>query len=283
MYVFSQVKTDDESNALNAALLAETFQKPQLFTPEYIAWQYRDNPAGEIVGFNAVSGEEIAAHYVTQPVIAHIMGNRQKGLLSLNTATHFRHRGKGLFTKLAEATYQEAANLGYGFVVGVANQNSIHGFVKHLGFQLLGQLDSKIGWGSVEEMPLDSSCTFDRIWDEKGLSWRLSNPNAQYYSRTYQGKVSFFTKTHIPFIKGLLYSGVLQQQSFGLKKPNIAQQLTLYIGKDPMIRFTRKNFIDIPQRFKPAPLYLIFKSLTHQNLHLEIADIRFRLIDFDAY
>jgi len=283
MYQFSKINIDDESNARNAALLAETFQKPHLFTPEYIAWQYRDNPAGEIVGFNAVSGEEIAAHYVAQPVIAHVMGSRQKGLLSLNTATHFRHRGKGLFTKLAEATYQEAANLGYGFVVGVANQNSIHGFVKYLGFQLLGQLDSKIGWGAIEEMPLESSCAFDRIWDEKGLAWRLANPNAQYYGRKHQGKVSFFTKTHIPFIKGLLYSGVLHQQAFGLKKPNLAQQLTLYIGKDPMVRYAKQRFVDIPQRFKPAPLYLIFKSLTHQNLHLKIEDIRFRLIDFDAY
>jgi GNAT superfamily N-acetyltransferase len=283
MYKFVKVGTDSLSNRMNASLLADTFQKPGLFTPSYIAWQYRDNPVGEIVGFNAIAGEQIAAHYVAQPLWANVMGVRKKGLLSLNTATHPEHRGKGLFTKLAEATYAEGADKGYAFVVGVANQNSVHGFVKHLGFQLLGQLESKVGMGSIEEIePPAAPLQFERIWEETALTWRLSNPVAPYFQ---SGGIrrAFFARTHIPLIKAFLHSAPNTDLPVSLNRPLPISFLTLYIGKDRSIRFRPRLFFEIPPRYRPAPLYLIFKDLTGSNPKLDFEDIRFRLIDFDVY
>lgn len=79
---------------------------------EVLHWQYKDNPDGPAVGFNAWHGEELAGHYVTIPLKAMVNGTVEKGLLSLNTATHPAHHGKGLLTKLAKTTYALAAEKG---------------------------------------------------------------------------------------------------------------------------------------------------------------------------
>jgi GNAT superfamily N-acetyltransferase len=127
-----QTAVDSASILSYSTLLSDVFGKPELFTKEYLQWQYADNPDGTIVGFNAYQGETLAAHYVTQPMEAVINGVKRRGLLSLNTATHPQHQGKGLFVKLADRTYTYAAEHGYDFVIGVANQNSVHGFTKKL-------------------------------------------------------------------------------------------------------------------------------------------------------
>ena len=62
------------------------------------------------------------------------------GALSLNTAVHERARGGGVFTRLAEETYDKARVRGIRVVVGVANANSTPGFVKRLGFTSIGPL-----------------------------------------------------------------------------------------------------------------------------------------------
>ena len=281
MYNITRVTTDNEANAAHAGLLANVFEKPALFTPAFIKWQYADNPAGPIVGYNAMAGDVIAAHYVTQPFYAVLEGKKSKGLLSLNTATHTDHRGKGLFTQLADKTYEAAAADGYEFVIGVANQNSVHGFTKKLGFQLAGQLHARVGFGHPPAINSNVNVQYERIWDAQMLNWRLANPSNNYLSAG--GKmVSFYSKTHIPFIKSHLISidKSIVNKGFG---GTVFNPLTLYIGIDAGIKFTGSTLFNIPLRFRPAPLYLIFKDLTGKSQVLDFENIRFRLIDFDAY
>jgi GNAT superfamily N-acetyltransferase len=159
-YQIKQTAIDSVSIASYLSLLGDAFGKLELFTKEYIQWQYADNPDGNIVGFNAYDGETLAAHYVTQPMQAVVRGVEMKGLLSLNTATHPQHQGKGLFVKLANQTYSYAAEQGYDFVIGVANQNSVHGFTKKMGFQLVGQLHALLGIGAL---PYSSESQFVRL------------------------------------------------------------------------------------------------------------------------
>lgn len=67
----------------NALLfLKQVFPGSEVLTEKYLKWEYADNPCGMIIGFNAFENEEIAAHYVTQPVIADLFGKETKGLLS---------------------------------------------------------------------------------------------------------------------------------------------------------------------------------------------------------
>lgn len=281
MYQFERVKTDEAGNTQHAQLLADVFAKPELFTAEFISWQYTQNPAGEIVGFNALAGNEIAAHYVAQPFYAKINRETRKGLLSLNTATHGNHRGKSLFPQLAEKTYEAAAREGFAFVIGVANQNSVHGFLNKLGFQSVGLLDTKIGLGSVPEASPEKEVMYERIWDSESLNWRLANPSNQYFAQQ-NSSAKYFSRTHIAVIGAELFSSNLVSSSKIFNaKPFLP--FTLYIGKDNGINFKRSLFFDVPERYKAAPLHLIFKDLTGKNLKLDFEEIRFRLIDFDAY
>jgi GNAT superfamily N-acetyltransferase len=281
MYRYERVLTNHQSNIEHSILLADVFEKPHLFTPKFIDWQYAQNPSGEIVGFNAMYKSLIAAHYVAQPFYAKINGNVHKGLLSLNTATHHEHRGKGLFTQLAEQTYAAAANEGFAFVIGVANQNSVHGFINKLGFQKVGQLKAKIGLGGVPKKDLLRQVQYERIWDAESLKWRLNNPCNNYLAHT-NDEVIVYSKTHLPFIKAEM---IKAHVSAVIEKPDPIgfSPLTLYIGTDASINFKGNLFFDIPDRFRPSPLYLIFKDLTGNNLQLSFEDLRFQLIDFDAY
>lgn len=281
MYEFTRVATTNTANAEHAALLANVFEKPALFTPAFIQWQYADNPAGPIVGYNAMAGSVIAAHYVTQPFYAMLDGAKAKGLLSLNTATHVDHRGKGLFTQLADKTYEAAAAEGFDFVIGVANQNSVHGFTKKLGFQLVGQLYARVGMGHPPTINTSINVQYERIWDAPMLNWRLANPSNAYL--TAHGKAdSFYSKTHIPFIKSHLITVDKDLVNVPLQGTGF-NPLTLYIGVDAGIKFRGSMFVNIPNKFRPAPLFLIFKDLTGNNKQLNFENIRFRLLDFDAY
>lgn len=280
MYLFERVKTDPDSNRQHAALLADVFEKSALFTPQFIDWQYHQNPSGQIVGFNAMDGNTIAAHYVAQPFYAQLNGETHKGLLSLNTATHAGHRGKGLFTKLAEKTYETAISEGYGFVIGVANQNSVNGFTQKLDFQLVGPLSAKLGLGSVPACNREFTPQYEHLWNAETLQWRLSNPNAKYLKAKSSAGV-YYAPTHIPFIKAHMIASALHVNFHHTK--TFAPPVTLYIGTDASIRFKGSGFVDIPDKFRPSPLFLIYKDLTGKNPKLNKDELRFELIDFDAY
>ena len=65
MYTFRPVTIDKEGIQQCASLLRIVFPQTNTLNEAYLKWEYADNPSGNIVGFNAFDGEEIAAHYVT--------------------------------------------------------------------------------------------------------------------------------------------------------------------------------------------------------------------------
>src|ERR1700754_5049888 len=120
-YQLIPVETTTDKLQAYAHLLSAVFTDTSKFTFDFLRWQYADNPVGKVVGYDAYLGDELAAHYVTIPVLYTLDGQEKKGLLSLNTATDPKPQGKGLFTQLASKTYELAAEMGYEFVIGVAN------------------------------------------------------------------------------------------------------------------------------------------------------------------
>lgn len=275
MYEFSRVTTDAQRLAAYEALLRDVFPHARALTREYLAWQYRDNPRGTVVGFDAWAGDVLAAHYVTIPVEYTIHGRAARGLLSLNTATRQEHQGRGLFTRLAEQTYALAGELGYEFVIGVANQNSTPGFVRKLGFDLITPLDARIGMGAVD-LTVPSEAALEPLWTAESLRWRLANPSARYRRRGRQvlapagrtGVRAVLTGRHAA-PAGLSASGRLPAA-------------TLWIGLDARARF-RGLFADVPMRLRPSPLNLILRDLGGSLGEIRRDDVRFELIDFDAY
>lgn len=146
-------------------------------TAPYLHWLYEQNPHGRAVGFDAYLDGELAAHYVTIPRVYRVGGENVPGVLSVNTATHPNHQRRGLFTRLAAATYERAASEGYQYIIGVANDQSIHGFLKKLEFEHLGQIGLAL-W----RQPSPVATGYAHL-DQGGdwVRWRLANPSAEYF------------------------------------------------------------------------------------------------------
>jgi hypothetical protein len=112
--------------------------------PEYIKWQYHDNPAGEACMYLSIADNKIVGAYSILPIGLIIDGEETLGSVSVNTLTHKDYRGvnKRIFTTLAEITYNYAfKDRGIKNVYGVPNQNSYLGFTKILGFKDIGYMD----------------------------------------------------------------------------------------------------------------------------------------------
>lgn len=261
-------------------LFESSFHNRNLDT-QMLDWQYSKNPAGTVVGYNAYCGSQLAAHYVCIPIIAKLHGQQCKGLLSINTATHPEHQGQGLFTQLANKTYQKGAELGYDFVVGVANQNSVHGFTKKLGFQNLGLLESRLVF-DIGEIK-NSDYEFARLWTKELVQWRLSHPKNKYLLKACGKKLNVYAPT---LRKG--FSAIANQVDIQ-SAPNIDTKVStslftpkLWIGIDSHINWLKNPNIKIPQKFRSVPLTLIYKNLKSAE-NLKASELRFWAHDFDAY
>lgn len=287
MYDIKLVGTSQEEIQQGFDLLRLVFPTAHHITPAYLDWEYRQNPTGQVVGFNAFSDQQLVAHYVTIPIVARLLGKETKGLLSLNTATHPNHQGKKLFTTLASETYDYGKANGYTFVVGVANANSTHGFVNKLGFQLIQPLTVRIGWGAVPQSITGSQVDFERVWTPESISWRLRNPSIPYTVCKGKNHFQVLAPSGKAGIQVLLGEFSLSQYPNEEKHSKISflSRFTpqLWMGVNNSINWSGSFYFDLPNRLRPSPLNLIFKDLTGSGIRLDSKSLVFRAIDFDAY
>ncbi|MBP6389432.1 MAG: GNAT family N-acetyltransferase [Flavobacteriales bacterium] len=270
-----------EGLAKVTALLRLVFPHAAHYSEALLRWQYVDNPDGPAVGYNAWADKELAAHYVTIPMRAQVDGREERGLLSLNTATAPTHQGKGLFTRLAEATYRTGAEQGFGFVVGVANANSTHGFTKKLGFQLVSPLRAMVGIGSLPLRPDDGNVQFAPMHSEAKLRWRTAHPAHTYTLAAEPGKWSILSPKKMKGARFLLAAGLGDAPHLLLQKEN-PPALKAWIGLDPLMAWTTSAYLNVPMRLRPSPLNMIFKDLSGAGRKLNASKVRMEAIDFDV-
>ncbi len=108
----------------------------------YFRYRLSKNPYGKPIIFLMKFKEKIVGFYAVHPIVLQIKNRNILGGYSFLTMTHPEHTGKGIFTKLAIRTYQEAKKRNYNFIMGFANQNSFLGFIKKLGFIELKPINS---------------------------------------------------------------------------------------------------------------------------------------------
>lgn len=286
MMTFSPVRTDAAALAQYGALFAACFPGANKYTAEYLKWQYADNPDGPAVGFDAWDGERLAAHYVCVPARARIGGQDVRVLLSLNTATHPDYQGKGLFTKLAAMTYNAGAEQGYDAVYGVANANSTPGFIRKLDFQLVRPLEARVGIGGIANGRANGRpAAFERLWSKDALAWRCACPHNPVRA-SQKGATWRFDAAALPSARvyGEVHgtardaTAALPRQSAGGWSP-----LRLYLGLVPDHERDFGMYASIPERLRPSPLNLIYRSLSGRVPQLDASNIRFTFLDFDAY
>ncbi len=94
------------------------------------------------LGFIAFDiNDKPAAFYGVYACLIKVDGKNVRVVQSGDTMTHKEHTGKGLFTKLAQMTYDLCRELNYKFVFGFPNYNSYPGFVKKLNWICPGKLN----------------------------------------------------------------------------------------------------------------------------------------------
>ncbi|MFZ5661286.1 MAG: GNAT family N-acetyltransferase [Pseudomonadota bacterium] len=250
----------------------------------YLRWLYTENPAGSVIGFNARVGGRLAAHYVCVPVSLELDGQRTRALLSLNTATHPDFQGRGLFTRLAEQTYQAGAREGARLVYGVANANSTPGFIRKLGFRLIAPLQAKIGigplgrfdWGRV------SRARFRLAWPAEELQWRLRNPANPVRTRVQgDGSVGYAAATGWPMLRAWTQAPRPESVLVPAREGGGAVA-RVWLGLMPADAGSFGFYADLPQRLRPSPLNLIVRDLSGA-LELAADDVFFQFLDFDAF
>jgi hypothetical protein len=89
------------------------------------------------IGFIAfdITSNKPAGYYGVFPIKVKYGNQIVLAAQSGDTMTHPSHQGKGLFTKLAQMTYDLAKQVGISFVFGFPNKNSSHGFINKLNWK----------------------------------------------------------------------------------------------------------------------------------------------------
>ncbi len=219
----------------------------------YLRWQYVDNPHGRVIGVDAYAGDTLAAHYAIIPRRYRLGTIEFRAALSVNTATHPAHQGKGLFVRLAQQTYAAAADAGVQFVVGVANANSVGGFTRRLGFAELG----RVGLFFLADAPDDDRHVLDVAVDADWLGWRLANPSRQYLAaESGGGRVTLATKVRsVPFKLARVNRALLAGA-------DPAASLLPHVGLTPWFGPTDPPLLRLPPRLQPSPWHVIWKPLS---------------------
>ena len=217
------------------------------FTEEYLHWLYFQNPFGNVIGYNAYDDDEVIAHYAVIPIID---ANGELCVLSLNTATSSEHTGKGLFTKLAKRTYQLVEKANYSKIIGIANQNSIYGFVNKLDFTQLGHVNLSI----IIRSMLHESLIKNFIVGIDSL-WKLKNPSVQYYVSERFGYQIIFTKKKGFYV---ILAAVSQELNIDIPLKKIPFPIMCFL---PYFNHSSYNVgIRISNKLLPSPWHVISRS-----------------------
>lgn len=242
-----------------AALFRASFSGDGKLTAKYLNWEYRENPHGEVIGFDAFHGDELAAHYAIIPRRYRLGAQVVDGALSINTATHPMHQGKGLFIKLAEATYKAASERGVKFVVGVANASSIGGFTRRLGFTELGRV-RLYGCFRAPECAQDAlALGIDADW----INWRLANPSRRYVIVRHRGGSSTI-RTHVrgvPFNVARIENEVILRSRV---REYVGTGSALVPGLAPIFSTPPPRWPRLPLKAQPSPWHVIWRALHTQ-------------------
>lgn len=284
-YIQKPLAFDDETLKLYSDFLSRYYKRPELFTFEYIKWQYADNPVGRAVGYDAFWKDELVAHVATIPLRAVIFDREEKWLLLVNAMTVPEHRRQGISVGLADHIENLGRELGCTFIIGIANRNSTPAYIKGRQMEWSATLDARLGF-STPSLDHEGEIHYDFrvLWDRESLKWRLNRPDGRYWRRDKGERCRLFAHSGKPGIKVFMgeFSAAQVSGNHSREKRPVLP-LNLWIGKNPSIRWNRSLFFPIPEWLRPSPLNLLFKDLSGQKRSLVNKSIFFQAIDFDAF
>ncbi|HEV2831454.1 MAG TPA: GNAT family N-acetyltransferase, partial [Hanamia sp.] len=109
---------------------------------EVLKWFHKKNILRQSAIYYAIERKTngIAAIYAYIPVRMNCMNNVVIGMQAIDALTDYKHRSKGLFTKVGSQFLNLETSKNYEFVYGFPNKNSAHGHIDKLGFTSFGEV-----------------------------------------------------------------------------------------------------------------------------------------------
>ncbi len=297
---------------LTANLLNDVFKPKTSISVEYLDWQYHENPAGSAcIGYLLETNEQISNYALIPKIFENNLGNRITLGVGVDLAVSPNSRGKGLFRKTIEKSYEAGIKGNLDGILGVANSQSSPRMTEAMGWRKLPSLDFRLlklsrSEVELETFPLEANelkqsppeeffdfenfthpSGFSPIWNAELLKWRLSRPGANYYLHASESAVLVTTKISIGGIKiaVLLKAFPVNPNKVPFPIAPFASGIAKY-HKTPFVAYWGKNHhfrmdgLKIPRKFQPSPLDLVIHFFeTDSNFELT----EFELLDFDAF
>jgi GNAT superfamily N-acetyltransferase len=262
-----------------SSLLRQVFPKARHLTPRYLEWHYGANPDGKAIGCNAFAGGELVGHMAALVFDSRLEGEQSRGMYTVNGSVHPGHRGRRLQSRISAAMFEEAERLGYAFCLATGNKWSTGPLLTR--FKMLRPLDARLGFGLPRRREPAREPSFERIWSEAALKWRLANPEGRYSAIRREGRAAILSPTGVPGLGAILYQGPAPEAP--AKPGRTPGPLHVWLGLDPRIDWKGSAFLPIPMRLRPSPLNLVYKDLTGSGFVPDPDRIVFGGVDFDAF
>lgn len=148
-----EYKNEDLAEMID--ITKENYGDIEISDEKFLQWQYFNNPAGKaLIKLAKSDNNEVVGQYVIIPMKMRIKEKTVDATLSLNTLTRKDYRGKGIFTKLADAVYNQCKEDKIEFTYGFPNQNSYSGFIRKLKFTDLGSVPLMVYPLNIEKLVL---------------------------------------------------------------------------------------------------------------------------------
>ncbi|WP_118973742.1 GNAT family N-acetyltransferase [Taibaiella koreensis] len=121
-------------------LFEASFGRP--ISKDFWNWRFLQNPLNQTMIKLMWDNDTLAGHYAVSPVSLDMNGAQILTGLSMTTMTHPQYSGRGIFSLLAEALYEEQRSRNkLEAVWGFPNNNSHYAFIKNL------------RWANIEQIP----------------------------------------------------------------------------------------------------------------------------------
>ncbi len=286
----------------------------------HLEWLYNANPYGPgIYGFRR-DGARLDAHYAHIPQLYRTPAGPMRMMFSLNAVTRSVGQRQGHFWSIAEELFaRDLAEYGAQGIIGVSNDNSTPPVVKKLDFRLLGPLPVRLvprgpGLDSIDHHLVDSeflessaaTSAFEDLdhpveWGWRNvaspeyLRWRLASPNTAPFSvHITDDLVAISTQSHLGPVPAAVVLKLMPRRPLPAShsEPLAAHRLIGSICKHhgaPFAVYAGFNArvsvrgLKPPRRLQPAPLNLIYRSLTSAAAKHSFRLETFEFLDMDAY
>jgi hypothetical protein len=265
----------------------------------------------EYLGYIAYNSQHTPiAYYGVIPCFIRYNNQLYMAAQSVDTMTHPKYRFKGLFVQLANLTYDLCQEEGINLIFGFPNQNSLHGFLVKLKWQMIEMMDCYIiPVGAISVERLAKKMTFtgnmykkyqqrvlkDYLVDAKGVensafkdNFAGINRNAHYLQyKTYHdtqvirvGKALLWIKIRNGLIIGDINCEMNDFEDMMEKLYKLAFKLGLQ-----RIQFHTSHQTQIStlfaERYEAMPsFYVLFKNLGSK---LPLDKIKFTFADIDIF